>query len=269
MADDPGRTSDDIALAHKVVWSFFESRGGKSIAGPRPLSERFDELVENVAAGVGRDTPFLNELQYKQLAEDYRATVRVLAFWRVIDRPFVLALAGVANVYEAPVVIDVFSPEALRGVGYMDAAPPADYERRHEWIEFQQVFDKLADRSERTISVERSRAARGVFALFVDTLRALARGGGGGPPTLSMASASTTTNFEVTSANHGYRLHVFRQWRYRPRVFGGSTLSSPVTDGLATGHWCFEGDKAGGARIPDGGVHYCDPTHTKTRTTAF
>jgi hypothetical protein len=268
MADDPGRTKDDIALAHKIASSFVENRGRMSVAGLRRLSERFDELVKDVADNAGRDAPFLDERQYKELAESYRDTLRVFAFSRTVDRPFVLALAGMTNVYEAFVVIDIFSPEALRGVGYRDASPPADYDRRNEWIEFRPLIDKLADRPNQATPVELPDAVRGVITLFVDTLRALARGGGG-PPTLGMASSSTTTNFEVTSANHGYRLHVFRQWKYRPKVFGGSTLSSPVTDGLATGHWCFEGDKAGGTRIRDGGVHYCDPTHTKTSTTAF
>jgi len=275
MPDYPNCSRDDIERARQIAVSFLEA--GRSAAARRSLSDRFDELVREVANNNDRPPSFLSDAERNALQESFRATWRVFGFSQAVEFPYVLALVGIRNIYDAPVVIDVFSPEALRGVGYTGPAPPSADGRHEEWREYRRVIDDIANRADQARPVKLEDAAPGVLALFVDTLRAMARGGGGGgsggggggPPMASTPSTATTTNFRVDSANHGYRLHVFRQWRYRPRVFGGSALSWPVHDNLATGHWCFEGDLNNGPRIRDGGVHFCDPTHTSTRTTAF
>jgi hypothetical protein len=275
MPDDPNRSKDDIERARKIALSFLEA--GRSAAVRRSLSDRFDDLVREVANNNDRPPTFLSDAQRAELQESFRATWRVFGFSQAVDFPYVLALVGVSNVYDAPVIIDVFSPEALRGVGYTGPAPPMGDDRHQEWRDYRGLIDDIAKRGDQATPVRLEEAAPGVLALFIDTLRAMARGGGGGsgggggggPPMAGTPSTATTTNFRVDSANQGYRLHVFRQWKYRPRVYGNGALSWPVYDNLATGHWCFEGDLKNGPRIRDRATHFCDPTHTSTTTTAF
>jgi hypothetical protein len=71
--------------------------------------------------------------------------------------------------------------------------------------------------------------------------------------------------------NKGYALAAFPQHRYTPASFGGSQLSTPVDDHLATGHWCFEGVLAGSLSAPirDCWPHFVGPSNISTRTTSF
>jgi hypothetical protein len=277
MADEPGRTPEDINLAHDIA-AVAADRQRYVLEHRIAPFDLFEDLTDRVQSAVTGGAAFLAPARAEQLSQSLRDTTRLYRFFARNDMPFVLALPRMRNVFNAPVVVDVFSARALQGLSVASEPPPAD--QPETWREWQPLVRRLIE-DKKAEPVDREKAYEGTISLFVDTLRALARdsagrgspaaalaGGGTGGTTPPTATASTTTAFTVHSANSGYQLDYFPQYRYTPTVFGGATLSTPVSQTIANGHYCFEGRK-GGTTTRDPGVHYAGPGSTATRTTAF
>jgi hypothetical protein len=283
MADEPGRTPEDINLARGIAAGVADRRRDVLERRIAPF-DLFEDLTRRVQSAVTGGAAFLAPERAEQLSQSLHDTTRLYRFFARNDMPFVLALPGMQNVFHAPVVVDVFSARALQGLGVASEPPPAD--KPEIWPQWQPLVKHLIE-YKKAEPVDREKAYEGTISLFVDTLRAiasdstgrgspvaaLAGGGGGGaggapPPPRATTMASTTTAFTVHSANSGYQLDYFPQYRYTPTVFGGAALSTPVSQTIATGHYCFEGRK-GGTTTRDAGVHYAGPGSTSTRTTAF
>jgi hypothetical protein len=276
MADEPGRTPKDINLAREMA-AVAADRQRYVLEHRIAPFDLFEDLTNRVQSAVTGGAAFLAPAQAEQLSQSLRETTRIYEFFARNDMSFVLALRGMSNVFNAPVVVDIFSASALQGLGVASEPPPVG--KPETWREWQPLVRRLIE-DKKVEPIERERAYEGTISLFVDTLRALARGaaGGGSPAAVSAgggtggtapptATASTTTAFTVHSGNSGYQLDYFPQYRYTPTVFGGATLSTPVSQTIANGHYCFEGRKGGTTRDP--GVHYAGPGSTSTRTTAF
>lgn len=277
MPDEPGRTSKDIDLARDIAAVAADREGHVAERRIAPFN-LFDALTDRVQSAVTGGAAFLAPGRAEQLSQSLRDTTRVYRFFAQNEMPFVLALPGMRNVFDAPVVVDVFSARALLGLGVSSNPPPAD--KPEIWREWQPLVGFMIEHK-KAEPVEREKAYEGTISLFVDTLRALARdsagrgspvaalaGGGTGGTTPPTATASTNTAFTVHSANSGYQLDYFPQYRYTPTVFGGAKLSTPVSQTIANGHYCFEG-RHGGTTTRDPGLHYAGPGSTSSRTTAF
>jgi hypothetical protein len=206
----------------------------------------------------------------------------VFGFYDRLDLPYALALRGMENAYEATVIVDLFRPNALRSLlgprrrrradlppDAETLQPPPPFDPR-TWTDFRPLVGRLEAEDNEVQRVPLEVASRNYTTLFVDTLRGLA---GGVRRVFGAAAPPTTIQFTVHSGpgNAGYALAAFPQHRYTPASFGGSKLSTPVNDQLATGHWCFEGVPAGSAAAPvrDRWPHFVGPNNTSTKTTLF
>jgi hypothetical protein len=280
---DEKRTAKDMRIVRDIAnaaenFSRPLTRLNISSFSPPETDARFADFVSHVEGAVTGGRSFLSEQRRHQLSQSFAAGLRVFGFYDYLDIPYVLALSEMENVYNATVVVDVFSPSALRsllgpwGPHPLDSdttpLPPPASDRR-SWPDFRPVIDRLAGAENAIKRVDREEAARNFTTLFVDTLRGLA----GSVRRAWGSSAPSTIHFTVHSGpgNSGYALATFPQHRYTPVSFGGSQLSSPVDDDLPTGHWCFEGALAGSTSAPirDRWPHFVGPKNTATKTSAF
>lgn len=275
MADQPGRTTDDIHIVRDIAAKVGDVPGEVPPTGVKSFtgalkSRKFGELLKHVEEAVADGSGFLSSESRERLARSFANGLRVFAFYERIGSAFVLALRGMKNVYEAGVIIDIFNPRALEGLG-LDAKspPPPPFDNPEAWPDFRPLIGRLEEQTKVVTRVDRKKASVDFVTLFVDTLRALARGS---HQKAAIASPPATTAFTVHSGpkNMGYQLSYFPQYRYSPVVFG-STLSTPVVENIATGHWCFEGRQSGATAPPirDPGVHFAGPSRNSTTTTAF
>jgi hypothetical protein len=212
--DEPGRTPEDIKLALGIAAEAAD-RQRYVLESQIARFDLFEDLTDRVQSAVTGGAAFLAPDRAEQLSQSLRDTTRIYRFFEHNDMPFVLALPGMRNVFNAPVVVDVFSARALQGLSVASEPPPAD--KPETWREWQPLVRRLIE-YKKAEPVDREKAYEGTISLFVDTLRALARdsaargspaaasAGGGTGGTKPTATASTTTAFTVHSANSGYQL---------------------------------------------------------------
>ena len=280
MADELGRRTQDISLVREIAASVSNELLHIRPMGVAPY-DLFGDLVGRVSKAITGGAPFLTPTRHDELSQSLRKTTRIYSFFRSLDLPYALGLAGMRNVYDAPVVIDVFSLEALKRLGaYPDVTHPPPADKPDSWRDFRPVIDRLLKETESVVQVDRDKSLEGSLALVTDTLRALAAnsaaggaggsgsGGTAGSPPPPPGSTATSLMYTVDSQYSGYQLSYFPQWRYIPQVFG-AVLSTPVSQQVATGHYCFEGRKGTTPVVRDPGVHFAGPGSTATTTTAF
>lgn len=270
MADEE-RTPDEIRIVRAIADGAEDFSNPLSKLDIRSINaeataNRFSYLVHEVEQAMTGGSPFLSEERRRVLSQSFAASLQVFAFYERLDLPYVLALRGAENVYRATIIVDIFRPQALRGLG-LDANQPPPSDRPGDWTVYRRTVDRLADRKEDVQAVPREIAARNFTTLFVDTLRGIAgifrsSGSGAAPP--------TTVFFEVDSQqrNYGYALSVYPQHRYTPVPWGGTQRTRPVKDNIAIGHWGIEGWKNGKV-TRDHRPHFASPKHTSTQTVAF
>ncbi len=262
MTDEPGRLPGDIDSAREIAGAFSETLERlprRSHLGFRPgdATDLFAGLVEAVRRKADAGRVFLLPEHESEFLSDFEQAVRLIAFYDAIDFPGMLVLRNIRNVFDAGVLIDVFSRGAHEALSSGNEPAPRP-DRPEEWGAFRRWVERRAEGSPDVTWADRTTALRGFVTLFADSLRALAR--------TSASGGSPGVAFTVHSG-HGYQLDYYRQYRYAPVVFG-SKLSSPVSRGLATGHYCFQGRKPG-VLIKDSGVHFAGPGNTSTQLTDF
>jgi hypothetical protein len=262
MADEPGRRASDVALAHEIaekLWPRLEELAQRHGAAPEDRALAFvlfRELITDVWQRLDLPPVPLPPERGAALVADLEAAIRVSRFYAEAGVRELLMLRGPNDAFDAGVLIDVFSDTARKSLG-VDEGPRAD--EPSKWPNFAAWVARLRDRKD-VVPVERAAAQRQFLAPFTDSVRAVARIFSGG--------GTSSVSFTVTSG-HGYVLDWYPRYRYRPVVFGGGTLSSPVSGTLAVGHYCFQGRMGSGAAIRDPGSHYAGPSSTSTRLTAF
>lgn len=283
MADDK-RTPKDMQIVRDITdaaedFSKPLTKLNISSFQPSEIDSRLADLVSRVETEVTGGRSFLSDQQRQQLSQSFAAGLRVFGFYDHLELPDVLALTGMENDYGATVIVDVFSPSALRSLlgpwgphplgSDTTPRPPPPSDPR-SWSDFRHVVERLAEEENAVQRVGREEAARNFTTLFVDTLRGLARSA---RPVFGNSAPPTSIHFTVHSGprNKGYALASFPQHRYTPTSFGGSKLSTPVDDYLPTGHWCFEGVLPGSASKPirDRWPHFVGPKKTSAKTTSF
>jgi len=278
---DEKRTSEDIRLVRDIAEDFARTLARLDISTFRPseTDSPFAVLVSWVEEAVTSGQSFLDNERRQQLSQSFAAGLRVFGLYLRLDLPYVLALTGMENDYDAIVIVDVFSAGALRSLLgpwgphplHSDTAPlPPPPSDPRSWSNFRPLLDRLAAKENAVQRVGREEAARSFTTLFVDTLRGVA-------DTMRQVSGTpappTTIRFTMHSGprNKGYALAAFPQYCYSPVSFGGGQLSTPVTDHLPTGHWGFEGVLAGSTSAPirDRWPHFVGPNNTSSKTTSF
>jgi hypothetical protein len=234
----------------------------------RRVRERFvvaGKFLQILLYEIARDRQFDPGIAFEFFRTKYKpydlilhidSVMRLLFLSDVQKFEFIPVVYYSENVFGTQPIFDLFNRRGWR-ILWGDAPElqpelqelpkPNAYDYMRQWGRI------IEDRGDQVQMVDRRQGAQNFVTLLIDSLRASVQ--------FFKNTNSTHVDFTVHSHQPDYQLNYWPQFNVSPQSFGGGIPTTPVSDNVRIGHYCFEGERQGKA-TQDSGVYFAAPGHT-------